>query len=383
MDELGGPRYKRIRLTGERFEGGRLPIDSLVELQRYQEVVRKLAEFEWRREHPEDELPSDFADGVGLTIEKINDGSADVLLAFEQHETYVHYQAEARDAADATIAAAYAHLPLPELPHVPPALVAEVREELADIGGSLLDGQSIEFYADPSDTTPTIITVEGRREARADLILTDFFTEPEAPSIAPLVQKKDESLVGRVTAVDADSTKFELVTSQGRVHGWYRENTELLADLKAVLNTAEEGPLTRITGELRTKNGVPNRFWTTHTVELVAFDDSVSGRRLTEFAALPSGWEDGEGLQISFSALEAAQEIIRGLDARADVPGLFPTPEGGVLVEWASAAGVRSIEVLADGTFELFTMTPANRVGEHSETKNLSEAIDFARRGVA
>lgn len=383
MDDLGGPRFKRIRLTGDRFEGGRLPVDSLIELQRYQDVVRKLAEFEWRRDHPEDELPADFADGVGLTIEKIDEGSADVLLAFEQHATYVQYQVEAQDAADATIIAAYSHTPLPDLPSVPPALVAEVREEIADIGESLVDGQSIEFYADPADETPTVITVETRREARADLMLTDFFAEPEPPTIAPLVEKRDESLVGRITAVDADSTKFELVTAQGKVHGWYRENTELLEDLRAVLNSAQEGPLTRVTGELRSKNGEPQRFWHTHSVELVEFDATPAGKRLTEFAALPSGWEDGEGEQISFVALEAAQEIVRALDADAALPGLFPTPEGGVLMEWASTAGVRSVEILADGAFELFEMTPADRSGIHSETKNLAEAIDFARRGVA
>ncbi|MFG6401470.1 hypothetical protein [Microbacterium sp. P04] len=383
MDDLGGPRFKRIRLNGDRFKGGRLPVDSLIELQRYQDVVRKLAEFEWRRDHPEDDLPPDFADAVGLTIEKIDEGSADVLLAFEQHATYVQYQAEAQDAADATIAAAYAHTPLPDLPSVPPALVAEIREEIADIGGSLVDGQSIEFYADPADEAPTVITIETRREARADLMLAGFFADPEPPSIAPVVEKGNESLVGRITAVDADSTKFEMVTSQGKVHGWYRENTSLLEDLRAVLNSAQDGPLTRVTGELRTKNGEAQRFWQTDSVELVEFDDTGAGKRLTEFATLPSGWEDGEGEQISFVALEAAQEIVRGIGADVELPGLFPTPEGGVLVEWARVAGVRSIEILADGTFELFEMTPDDRGGVHSETKNLTEAIDFARRGVA
>lgn len=383
MDDLGGPRYKRIRLTGDRFEGGRLPIDSLIELQRYQDVVRRLAEFEWRRDHPGEELPADFAEGVGLTIEEIHEGSADVLLAFEQHATYAVYQEEAQDAADATIVAAYSHAPLPEIPDMPFAMVAELREEIADIGESLISGQSIEFYADPEDHTPTVITLETRREARVDLILTDFFASEDPTPPTPVVQIRSESLVGRVTAVDAESTKFELVTAQGRVHGWYRENIDLLEDLRAVLNSAEEGPLTRVTGDLRSKDGVPQRFWQADSIERVAFDDSLGGRRLTEFASLPSGWEDGEGEQISFVALEAAQQILCGLDPDADAPGLFPTPEGGVLIEWARGTGVRSIEVLQDASFELFELIASEGSKTHAETSSLADAIEFARRGVA
>lgn len=384
MDDGGGQRFKRIRLTGERFDGGRLPVDSLIELQRYQDVVRRLAEFEWRQDHPDEELPADFADGVGLTIEKINDGSADVLLAFEQHQTYAHYQVEAQDAADATLVAAYSHAPLPEFPAVPSAIVAELREELADIGESLEPGQSIEFYADPTDDTPTVITIETRREARADLILTDFFAAPEPAAPASAIEKTAaESLVGRITAVDADSTKFELVTSQGKVHGWYREKVDLLEDLRAVLNTAQDGPLTRVTGELTLKDGAPQRFWQIDAVELVEFDDNAAGKRLTHFATLPSGWEDGEGEQISFVALEAAQEILRKLAPESDSPGLYPTPEGGVLIEWARETGVRSIEVLRDASFELFEMIVADGTKSHRETRSVADVIEFAHRGVA
>lgn len=380
MDDQRRPGGKRIRLTGERFKAGRLPVDSLIELERYQEVVRKLAEYEWRRDHPDEQLPADFRASVSLTIERIDEGSADVLLAFEQHAVYVQYQDEAQDAVDATIAAAYAGMPLPPLPALPPPAVAEFREELAHFGATLREGQSIEFYADPADTTPVLITVETRKQALTELILTDFMIAPsDVVGSADIIESREESLIGRVTAVDADSTKYEIATSYGKVHGWYRENTDVLEDLRTVLNSAEEGPLTRITGELRFKNGDPHRFWQTTHVERVEFEDTAWGARLTDFAQLPSGWADGAGAQISFVALDAAQQLLKAVEAAGSrLPGVFATAEGGVLLEWATTSGIHSVEILDDGLFELFSLQRDQGEGVHSETRDLSEAIRFA-----
>ena len=88
MSDEPQPSVKRFRLTGARFEGGRLPVDSLVELEHYQDVVRIAAEAEWRHDHPGEELPSGLREAVSLTIERIDEGSADVFLAFEQHAVY-------------------------------------------------------------------------------------------------------------------------------------------------------------------------------------------------------------------------------------------------------------------------------------------------------
>ena len=181
---------KRIRLTGDRFQGGRLPVDSLVELERYQNIVRKLAEYDWRRDHPDEQLPDDFRPSVSLTIERIDQGSADVLLAFEQNTVYVQYQEEAQDAVSATISAAYSGAPLPPLSALPAPAEAEIREDVAGIGGTLVEGQSIEFYVDPADPAPIVITVETRKQAIVGLILADFMMVPPEPSASTYVVEK-------------------------------------------------------------------------------------------------------------------------------------------------------------------------------------------------
>lgn len=374
--EVGG---KRLRLTGARFDGGRLPIDSLIELQKYQEVVRIAARAEWRREHPGEEPPSDLNDSVSLAIERIDDGSADIFMGFEQHDVYVQYQVEAQDAVETVIAAAYSDRPSGP-PELAPQTDYELLEAVSQLGVTLTPGQSIEVYRASDGAPPVTITIETRERAIEHLFpIENFLISPELAPATKGLQSFDESLVGRVTVLDADDKKFVLVLADGiKVHGWYRQNPSLLEDFRKLVNSTAEGPLTRITGTLQHKAGKPFRFMDASSIERVEFDDTVWGARLTEFASLPSGWDNGEGEQISFVALDAAQMLLRAAEqAHIERPGVFPNPEGGVLIEWANSDRVRSVEILADGAFEMFSLQLAQRLGEHSETADLKQAIAF------
>ena len=385
MSDEPQPSAKRFRLTGARFDGGRLPVDSLVELERYQDVIRIAAEAEWRHDHPDAELPSDFRESVSLTIERIDEGSADVFLAFEQHAVYLQYQDEAQDAADAIIVAAYSGAPLPDLPALAAEADKEFRDAVSAIGSTLEPGQSIEFYPDSPDAQPVSITIETRKHAVDELArIEDFLLPPDQAPSAQGLQKVEESLTGRVTAINADKQQFSMQTEVGEIHGWYRENPELLEDFRTLVNSAARGPLTRISGELQLKNGEPWRFRSINRVEQVQFDDTAWGARLTEFASLPSGWDDGEGAQISSVALDASQKLLHAIDtAGVERPGIFPTSGGGVLVEWAGLDGVRSIEVLSDGAFELFSLAQGQRQARHVTTSNLTEAVLFVTEAQA
>lgn len=380
MEDEQKPGVKRVRLTGARFEGGRLPIDSLVELQKYQDIVRIAAEAEWRSEHPGEGVPAELKESVSLAIERIDEGSADVFLAFEQLQVYVQYQTEARDAVDAVIVAAYSGGPILKLPGLSEKEDTEFREAVAQVGSTLGPEQSIEFYPDGPDAKPITITIETHREAVAHLSrIEDFLVPPDlAPNKQGLVAA-EESLVARITTLYADDDKFDFVLADGNVlHGWFRQNPALLEDLRNVVNPTAKGALTRISGSLQYKDGKPFRFWETSAIERVEFDDTAWGERLTAFAALPTGWDDGGGTQIASIALEGAQMVLRAVShAQDERPGVFPTSEGGVLVEWARASRVLSVEVLADGSFEMFSLRRDEREGTHSATADVTQAIAF------
>jgi hypothetical protein len=68
--------------------------------------------------------------------------------------------------------------------------------------------------------------------------------------------------------------------------------------------------------------------------------------RLAEIAALPAGWLDGDGEAVTREAIEGARQAVRMLAlAGMPKPRLFPTPDGGVSVEWETAC----LEIEPDG----------------------------------
>lgn len=354
-------------------------MDSLVELQNFQEIIRLAATAEWQREHPGEQVPEDVGSSASLTIDEIGDGSADVFLMFEQHAIYSEYQSEAQNVADAYIEAAYSESEKSELRESFGESDRLIREAVSRFGETLTGEQTIEYYPSRPDSLPSSITTESRPRALEYLFRAeDFLEAPPGPEEESL-RKTHESIVGRVTAVDANKKTFRFVTQDGsEIGGRYPDNPDLLEDLREVVNSSEEGPLTRLSGELQYKNGIPWRFWQTELVENIEFDDSVWGSRLREFAALRPGWDGGDALQVTSVALEAANKLIeRMLRASIAMPGIFPTDEGGVLLEWGNSGQVMNVEVLGDGTLEMFSIERGQPAGEHSETDDLTVALRF------
>jgi hypothetical protein len=374
---------RRFRLTGERFKGGRLPIDSLQELENYQAVMRLVATAQWEADHPDADPSEDPALGVSLVIDDIKPTSADVYLVFEQHMMYAEYREAAQDLVDETIAAAYSDAPLPALPA---AVAHDVQETLARLGSTLRHEQTIEVYVDGDDSPPVVVSVESRPKAMERLQLDSFWAdEVAAPNLSRLV-KLPETIVGRVTVLDADNHRFVLQSVRyGELRASYKDKPQLLEDLREYVNLADDGPVTRIVGELQYRDGKPWRITSTEEVQRFAVDSAPWGNVLLSIAALNDGWgpETG-GRPVSFASLEGADAFLRGVAASGvALPGIFPDEGGTVLLEWSSPESVRSVEVLADGTFELFSLPAGSFDGVLSVTADVKVAVRFAVEGSA
>lgn len=374
MDQEAPRQTKRLRLNGERFRGGRLPVDSLLELQSYQEAVRAMAVHEWAVDHAGESPPESIRGDFSLTIERIDDGSADVFLAFERVAVYQEYQEHARDAVDALVQAAYSG---DELPDLPSEAQESVRSAVAGIGRTLEGDQSIEFYV-ADDSPPVLITVETRREAVGHLLTANFFLDAAPMEVVPSLQTIETTLVAHVVAIDADRKVFLARDLESRrILGWYKDTPDLLEDLRAVVDAESEGPLTRISGQLQYRDGEPWRFRPAVRIERVEFDDAPWGRALERLVTLPAGWASGGGSPVTSVALDAAQAVMRNV-VNALQPTIGATEEGGVLIEWIGSTGIRSIEVLPDGTFELFEMQREDRRGTETSTLDARRAASFA-----
>lgn len=369
MDER--PIFARVRLTGQRFEGGVLPIDSLIELQRYQDLVRKFASSR--------QAPGEEAGELRLVIERIDEGSADIFLALEQITAQIEAQTVARDQLEVILAAAYGDEEVSE------DLDWDLASEVAQLGSTLTGEQAL-IVEPVSEGHPRVeITVVTRERAAEKLNLTNFMLATDQEKQSALAVVDGSVLAGRIVELDADKQTFRFESSQfGEMNGRYLDAGRT-PDFRAVLDSSALAPVTRLEGALQYRNGDPWRIRDVQSLERLDLDDQSWATRLKALAELAPGWGDsGSEPPIAIQALEVARELLSALTISAQaLPGVFPTEDGGVSLEWATAQSVRSIEITPEGIFEMFLLAEGDFEGAHSEAEDLPTAIRFALGGEA
>lgn len=106
--------------------------------------------------------------------------------------------------------------------------------------------------------------------------------------------------------------------------------------------------------------------------------------RLDELAALPDGWLDGFGRRIEPPMVDQARQLLAALSARqiAD-PSIYPTPNGGIQLEWAYPGGGTTIEIVTpDRRMDLCTYDTESAGGVESTfpLDQVDAAVDAVRK---
>ncbi|XKH58614.1 hypothetical protein LG293_16310 (plasmid) [Citricoccus nitrophenolicus] len=97
-------------------------------------------------------------------------------------------------------------------------------------------------------------------------------------------------------------------------------------------------------------------------------------RRLLDLADTPPGWLDGEGEPVTPEALDRAGAILAALEDRGVArPGVFPTPSGGVNLEYGYPGADVEIPPSADDPMEGF----AEALDDIVPIGQVSAAVDF------
>ncbi len=154
--------FARLRLTGGRFDDQGMPVETLVELAQYRELVLGVARVQFLREHPERQrVPRGFFDRLQLRLRTVEDGSAvPVLERVASPGTLLDVDDDftrARDAIEDAVAAAETDQPPPD-GFPPKALVLFNR-----FGQTLRPDEAIELRRGSAATGPRY-TVDTRRK---------------------------------------------------------------------------------------------------------------------------------------------------------------------------------------------------------------------------
>jgi hypothetical protein len=330
--------FARLRMTGGRFDGQGMPVETLVELAQYRELVLGVARAQFLRDHPERQrVPRGFIERLQLRLQTVEDGSAVPVLERVAAPGALMAPADddftrARDAIEDAVAAAEAGDPVPS-GFPPRALVLFNR-----FGQTLRSDEAIELRRGSADSGPRY-TVDTRRT----LLLSNRKTYQE-----------ELDGIGWISEVDGNGMSCRIRLRLGPTTSVPAPLDEVtFGPAKDVLAPNGEGPPVRVSGI-----GVFDsarrlmRFDSIHDVsvlddpeDLVSLDD-----RLDELASLNAGWLDGEGVRPDAHALERARRMLADLlTFEVPRPRVFATPEGGVQAEWTVSDREISLTFEPDG----------------------------------
>ncbi len=332
-----------------------MPVEALVELSQYRELVLGVARAQFLREHPERQrAPRGFFDRLQLRLRTVEEGSAvpvlervappGALIAFDDEFT------RARDAIeDAVAAAETGELPPDGFP--PEALVLFNR-----FGQTLGPGEAIELRRGSAATGPHYTA-----ETRRTLVLSQGRTYQE-----------ELYGIGWISEVDGNGMSCRIRLRMGPTTPVSAPLDEVtFGPAKDVLEPNGEGPPVRVSGVgVFDAQGRLIRFDSIREVnvlddpeDLVSLDD-----RLDELALLNEGWLDGEGVRPDALVLERARGMLADLlTFEVPRPRVFATLEGGVQAEWTVDDHEISVAFEPDGKLYAVSVNLASGQAEEPE----------------
>jgi len=358
-----------LKYVGARFLGARLPLDVLSDLPAFRDLLVSYAKERWRDEHAtRRRLPKGFDQSVAFDLVGITEGSAVAQLAWSR-ETAQEKLPGLSDELELIIAQSYGDvLRLIDdagQGRYPRALSPEQVRALNRLGAGLREDEKIEF---PRSA-----------QSGGSIIFLDAFSR--------------RNLITHVR--ETYQIRYEGIGTLNGLHvddGWISVATDDRGQLRVQVDPS------RVSNDFDGNTGKPVQF--SLQIELDrnenfrsvvdVFDVDLIDReiverlekckaRLTEFRSLAKGWHNGDGEPIASEAIRATEAFLVKRPAFAETYGVFPTPSGGVLIEFQTKTWDLSVEVDSTGAMEIFGVEIdgageiSSRIYERMDDEFLSE----------
>ena len=320
--EVRSGEFLRPRLRGARFEDGSISLDIIGELAALRGLVLEVARWRFLEENPTRQRSPHWFKSIDLKLTGITRGSAVPVISlvpdgppgnvipFWQLRLYE----QARDAIADVIGAAE-HADSPDLkPPFPNRCLAYFNR----IGRSLRDDECIELLT-PARSEPVQLT----RESRQRLI--------EWSSMADV---SNVTLRGVVCEADQARKTFELQPASGpRVSGPIPD--KFLDTVIEAFNRYSRGEKVMVEGKIHAAGS--SRAYSLESVDRISRLDPLDvPARLDEFRNMRNGWLEGAGKAPDHAGLDwLSASFERHYPKEIPLPHTYPTPEGGVEMEWS------------------------------------------------
>ena len=339
--------FLRPRLRGRRFDDGGIPLDFLSDLAVLQKMVLEVAKWRFLQSNPGyQRTPRGFTKDVHLKVTELVEGNSvtPVITLSTAEPPSLFPQTTLQECLDEAIEYIINAMNAPEESAYSTANGALPIKYLAyfdRIGRNLQDGEAIDFSI-PSGRASATLDQAKRRTLLA------------ASRIRELTQ--EVTLRGSVSEADQDRMTFELQPVYGnKVSGPIPE--QHLDTIIEAFNGYRNGIRVLVQGVGR--HDRQNRLLSLESIEHISTLEPLDvAARLDEFRDMRDGWLEGTGIAPSHAGLDwLAESFELFFPPYAPLPYTYPTPTGGVQMEWSLGNKELSLEVdIADYGAEWYSL---------------------------
>ena len=326
--------FLRPRLRGSRFDNGEIPLEVLGDLVALGEMVLEVAKWRFLKENPQRQrIPRGFTDSVNLKLTRVERGSATPVISIAPRKPgsdrtsfpYQRFFDQAREDIANAIDAVDPDGPGDNNSHLPTKYFAYFNK----IGRSLREDESLELPT-PCRQTPARLT----RQSRLKLVQISRIRE----------FTQEVTLRGSISEVDQTEMTFELQPIYGhKVVGPIPEQHH--DTVMEAFNGYRDGARVVVSGIGRYDH--PNRLLILESAEQIDLLDPLDvPARLDELRSMEDGWLDGYGKAPDHRGLDwLTRTFERNYPDDLPLPYTYPTPEGGVQMEWSLNSNDISLEI--------------------------------------
>jgi len=343
---MAGDTTFRLRYVGARFNGARLPVDVLADLPAFRDLLVAFAKDEWRDLNAgRKRVPKGFDKSISFDLVGINDGSAVPLLNWSRNaaqENLPGFEDELQEIVGGSYLDVVNLIDGAGHDQFPKSLSSEHIRALNRLGSGLRENEKIEFLGSSGQDGKVVYLDSYRRKALITRVRETYQARFE--SVGILRGSFADEVMGRVIVATSEHGEITIPLESDRVKEEFDGNivSEVQFDLQIEMDNADR---------LRGVVGV----FDVGLIDVESGADLLRCRnRIAELSALSDGWHDGAGRRIADDAVELANRFLSKRPTLSKQYHIYPTEEGGILVEFEANLWDISVEFLPEGGVELY-----------------------------
>lgn len=330
-------KFINIRYRGERFAGGRLPVDVLSDLQALEDILTTFAREIYLEDHGRQRMPTGHASWFEISLKGVGEGSAlpllDLSVSENSQSSFIPDQTR-RDlmrSAERKFAEVLQNASDENDIVLSPAQIRNFNRFLPN----LKPGENFQYSADPAPITDASTNVISLDTARRKRMLTSVKTTYEQ-RIQGKALLKNVDVSGALKFVDPVLKEIPV-----------QESPEDALAYAPLLGSYYEYDLT-------VTRRHDDSIVSVETIHDLTPLDHPALAAIDEMASLESGWLEGHGSPVREATRNKAKEFIQTTSPLPEFYAVAPTEAGGVLLEYEAGGWDYGVEFNDDGSFEFF-----------------------------